>query len=62
MTDDTKPPVTPAEFAERMRQIAKTTDPESGHQFADDLLCEVLRSLGYGEGVKIFEGMMRWYA
>lgn len=50
------------EFAKRMAEIAKNLDSEVGHGEADDLLCEVLRELGYGEGIDIFESMHKWYA
>lgn len=37
-------------------------DPEYVHGEMDDLLCEVLESLGYGEGVEIFRNTYKWYA
>jgi hypothetical protein len=37
-------------------------DPEKAHGAADDLLCEILESLGYGEVVREFDDMARWYA
>jgi hypothetical protein len=57
----------PEEFAAKMREIfpGKYPDiiPSSGsHQAADRLLCAVLRSLGYGEGVEAFEDAPKWYA
>lgn len=52
----------PEEFAEKMREAARTTNTEWAHQAADDLMCELLRSLGYEEGVKVFEEMEKWYA
>ena len=58
MTDSV---MTPDEFARRMAAI-ETGDPDADHGNADDLLCEVLRSLGYGEGVEIFINMPKWYA
>ena len=54
--------MTEGEFAVRMREINDTMDTEFGHEVADDLMCEVLRGLGYGEGIGIYEGMDRWYA
>jgi hypothetical protein len=56
--------MTPTEFADAMMKIARTSsgDPEAAHGNADDLLCKVLTELGYGEGVKVFEGMDKWYA
>ena len=53
--------MTPKEFAEKMRAL-NIGDEESDHGNADDLLCELLRSLGYSEGVEEFEKMKKWYA
>lgn len=52
----------PEEFATKMREIAESGDTEAAHGHADDLLVEVLRSLGYGEGCDVFEAMHKWYA
>lgn len=56
--------MTPEEFADKMEAIRDDPngDTESDHAKADDLMCELLRSLGYGDGVKIFEAMEKWYA
>lgn len=55
--------MTPEEFAERMRAAARSKgDAEDHHMLADELMVELLRSLGYGEGCDIFEEMPRWYA
>ncbi len=55
--------MTPKEFADRMRAItSEVVDIGGMHSDADDLLCEVLRSLGYEEGVAIFEGADKWYS
>jgi len=54
--------ITPEEFAQRMRDIARMGDEESAHSQADDLLCEVLKQHGYGVGVEIFQNMPKWYA
>ena len=32
------------------------------HLYADRALCECLTELGYGDGVKIFEDLPKWYA
>lgn len=37
-------------------------DPEMDHGDADDLLCEFLKSLGYGHLVEIYEKVEKWYA
>ena len=54
--------MTKAELLAALRALAKSDDTEGAHGRADDLLCEVLRHLGYGEGVAIFEKMDKWYA
>lgn len=54
--------MTPEEFADRMREIARPGDPEASHAAANDLMIEVLKSLGYEEGTTLFEGMGKWYA
>lgn len=65
--------VTAAEFERRMKEIADrkpvNTSIESSsaliastHEDADDLMCEVLKSMGYDAGVKIFEEMSKFYA
>lgn len=62
---NTKPPLTPEEFAAKMRAIYPDDtnyEEEAAHRKADDLLCKVLQSLGYGEGVKAFKKAAKWYA
>ena len=54
--------MTPEQFAERMKEIALNTDLEMSHGDADDLMCELLVSLGYAEGVYTFVDMDKWYA
>ena len=54
--------MTPQEFAEKMIEIRDEGDIESRHGHADDLMCKLLESMGYGEGVKIFDDMGKWYA
>lgn len=56
--------MTPEEFALKMKEIETVyeDDPEVSHSKMDDLMCEVLESLGYIDGVAIFEESGRWYA
>lgn len=62
--------MSPAEFLEALKEIDKTTkrpgrqydDYELFHISADDLMCEILRGLGYGDGVDFFETHEKWYA
>ena len=61
--------MTPTEFLEALKEIDKMAkrprgydDLEQFHSDADDLMCEILRNLGYGDGVDFFENHERWYA
>ena len=54
--------MTPKEFADAMKKIADNGDTEYDHMDADDLMIEVLTSLGYGEGAEIFDCMDKWYS
>ena len=54
--------MTPEEFARQMGQLAENDDEEVRHIRMDDLMCEMLTSLGYSEGVTIFDGTYKWYA
>ena len=63
----------PNAFAREMGEIAlmlskgkdefgRSGDQETAHWMADQLMCDVLRQLGFGAGVEIFENMPKWYA
>ena len=54
----------PKEFEKAMKSLSedKDKDAEETHWDADELMCEVLVSLGYSAGVEIFRDMDRWYA
>lgn len=51
-------------FANEMRRIKRQyeSDPEAVHDKMDKCMCRLLRELGYGEGVDIFEDTKKWYA
>lgn len=55
--------MTPEEFAEKMREYSNQDEygPSTGHQLADEDMCDVLTALGYGDGVAIFKAMEKWY-
>ena len=57
-------PITPAEFEDKMKEIINdnSIDQELKHTAADDLMMEVLKSLGYEKGVQYFDAMEKWYA
>lgn len=52
----------PREQALEQMQAQNCGDPEGDHIRADKVMCEVLTSLGYGELVKAFETIKKWYA
>ena len=56
------PLLTPEAFAAAMRRLDTSTDREGAHSDADALMGQVLTALGYGEGVTVFEAMVKWYA
>ena len=49
-------------FANEMRRIDRNNCTEMAHILADELMCKLLRELGYSEGVDIFEKMDKWYS
>lgn len=53
--------MTPEEFEQKMRELV-TGDIEVDHLKMDELMCELLKQLGYEKGVEIFEETGRWYA
>ena len=57
--------MTPDEFYKRMADIYGDSDYydiEEGHLRADELICDVLKSLGYEKGIELFENADKWYA
>lgn len=56
--------LTPEKFLEKMKKAYnKGYDIDLGHQAMDDIMCDLLRSLGYGKGVdflsKLKSGMRK---
>lgn len=62
--------MTPDEFAKKMKKISDNLkyqndayyDEEDAHMQMDDLMSDLLRQLGYGEGIDIFDNTSKWYA
>lgn len=54
--------MTPEEFKKRMQEAAALEYEEVAHPDADGVMCDLLRELGYGDGVDVFEAMPKWYA
>lgn len=53
-------------YTERMERIALSVPAgvgfEQPHVDADELLCELLRELGFGAVVELYNGIERYYA
>ena len=56
--------MTPEKFKLKMNELATSSslDKEDRHRLMDALMCEVLRSIGYDDGIDIFEATSKWYA
>ncbi len=50
------------EYIEKIEQECKGFDQESDHVYADNLLCELLKELGFNNLVKRYEEIPKWYA
>ena len=56
------PLITPEEFSARARYIVDTMCGHAAHRAIDVLTNNVLRGLGYGEGIETFEGAVgHWH-
>lgn len=57
-------PLTPDEFLGHIMSLKGKYDgdTEAFHAAADDLLCKVLRQLGYKEGIEVYKETEKWYA
>ena len=54
--------MTPKEFESTMKEFNDIHDTDDRHMAMDELMCFVLRDLGYKDGVDIFEASDKWYA
>ncbi len=50
------------EMIERIRCECFTGDSAEDHERADEILCDILRLLGYERLVETYESVSRWYA
>lgn len=60
-------PMTPEEFKQAMADAYHywwevEHVQEYVHRIMDDIMCDLLRSLGYGESIDIFNNTPMWYA
>lgn len=46
----------------KMREEISNGDTEIAHSRADYILCELLKTLGYDELVKLYDEVPKWYA
>lgn len=60
--DEDKKVLIPEEFYKRMFDLFHTYNEETAHAIADDLMCDLLETLGYGEGVQLFRDANKWYS
>lgn len=57
--------MTPEEFAKEMKELSEECshgDTELVHCRMDELMCKILTTLGYGDGIKVFDETKKWYA
>lgn len=56
--------MTPEEFEKELIILAETyiNNPECFHELSDELMCNVLRALGYNKGIDIIESIEHWYS
>jgi hypothetical protein len=55
-------PMTKEEAIEKLRLLQSGVDIEVKHGDADDILCELLETLGYGDVVEEWKKVGKWYA
>lgn len=55
--------MSPEQFEEEMRKYHESDDDaEDIHINMEYLMCHLLRNLGYGKGIDIFENTMKYYS
>ena len=64
MEQDPEPIMTPDEFCHELSLIFLRygDDRESSHRALDRLMCDLLESLGYKDGVEFFKNSDKWYS
>jgi hypothetical protein len=53
--------MTPEEFKQKIIECLNAHDPAVSHEDIDMLMCNLLRSIGYSDGIDIFLNSTRWY-
>jgi hypothetical protein len=54
--------VTREEAVASLSGLSALQDTEQAHRWADEILCEVLVGLRYGDVVEAWLGVSKWYA
>ncbi len=54
--------MTPEQAIQKLIEQQKNRDTEEAHVEADDVLCYLLKSLGYTEVVTEYEKVKKWYS
>ena len=62
--------ISPEEFYKKMQYYKDLEEKctsvfynkEDMHRIMDDLMCEILSSLGYENGIKVFQDAEKWYS
>jgi hypothetical protein len=49
------------EAIDQLREIQEISDLNVGHRLADDIVCRLLQSLGYGDVVAEYNKVGKWY-
>ena len=54
--------MTREEAIAQFKELQTSGDTEAAHSDADDVLCELLKSLGYEDVVEAYLEVPKWYA
>lgn len=54
--------MTKEQAIEKLKELQKNGDYESAHGDADEVLCELLKALGYEDVVAEWDKVGKWYA
>lgn len=54
--------MTGREAIEKLKACQTNTNTEEAHRIADQVLCDLLIELGYGDVVDQWEEVYKWYA
>ena len=49
-------------YMDRLKAAQDICDTESAHADADDVLCDLLKALGYNRVVEEYDKVKKWYA